>query len=148
MLITLAFRVKFYLLDASFVLGPRICVVNLRRNHGNHSRIFLAFTAAAFFIVTRFTATGTRLLRIYNFIFKDSFWNELRAPVFFSGLKPLRTRSGAFVHRSTLFVWIAVLEGIISAVLLHPAKNPLSSPKSLQNKRTGGFKQSILVLVY
>ncbi len=76
-LITLAFRVKFYLLDASFVLGPRICVVNLRRNHGNHSRIFLAFTAAAFFIVARLTATGTRLLRIYNFIFKDSFWNEL-----------------------------------------------------------------------
>ena len=31
------------------------------------------------------------------------------------------TRVAAFVHRSDLFVWLAVLEGIISAVSLHPA---------------------------
>jgi hypothetical protein len=40
------------------------------------------------------------------------------------------------VHRSALFVWLAVLEGMISAVLLHPAQNPLSSSKCLKNKRT------------
>ena len=31
--------------------------------------------------------------------------------------------AAAFVQRSALFVWLAVLEGIISAVLLHPAQN-------------------------
>ena len=34
-----------------------------------------------------------------------------------------------------LFVWLRVLEGIISAVLLHPAQNLLMSPKGY-NKRT------------
>jgi hypothetical protein len=40
------------------------------------------------------------------------------------------------VHRSALFVWLAVLEGMISAVLLHPAQNPLSSSKCLEIKST------------
>jgi hypothetical protein len=42
-----------------------------------------------------------------------------------------------FLYRSALFVWLVVLEGIISAVLLHPAQNPPGSPHCLQNKRTG-----------
>jgi hypothetical protein len=36
-------------------------------------------------------------------------------------------RAAAFVHRSPLFLLLPVLEGMISAVLLHPAQNPLMS---------------------
>ena len=45
-------------------------------------------------------------------------------------------RAAAFVHRFALIVWLAVLERMISAVLLHTIQNPLMSLFGLQNKRT------------
>ena len=48
------------------------------------------------------------------------------------------------MHRSEIFVWLDVLKEIFSAVLLHPAQNPLTSAKCLEiNVRLGGIGLSI-----
>ena len=83
--------------------------------------------------------------------FRIHFFSNVSDRIFFQSYNPIKSGpkrrapfssldynrggsgSGAFVHRSALFVWLAVLEGTISAVLLHLAQNPLSNKHTLSS---------------